>query len=94
MTTMRSDAISTQSPAREQQMSLSHTSHTNNKADIFEGMKRLEATLQGKPLDPRDPDHSREGIFVYHNCAYCDDGNKPCKQGSPNRCDNPRARND
>ena len=19
-------------------------------------------------LDPRDPDHSRSGIFVYHNC--------------------------
>lgn len=44
--------------------------------------------------DPRDPDHSRKGIFVYHNCAYCRDGELPCKQGHPNRCDNPRARND
>ncbi len=40
------------------------------------------------------PDHSRTGIFVYHNCAYCRDGELPCKQGAPNRCDNPRARND
>lgn len=40
------------------------------------------------------PDHSREGIFVYHNCAYCSDGKKPCVQGGAHRCDNPRARND
>ena len=45
-------------------------------------------------VDPRDPDHSRQGIFVYHNCAYCSDGKKPCKQGAPNRCSNPHARND
>ena len=40
------------------------------------------------------PDHSKTGIFVYHRCAYCDDGRLPCRQGAPNRCDNPRARND
>ena len=40
------------------------------------------------------PDHSKSGIFVYHRCAYCDDGRLPCRQGAPNRCDNPRARND
>lgn len=47
-----------------------------------------------KKLDPRDPDPSREGIFRYHNCSYCSDGKKPCKQGSPSRCSNPYARND
>ncbi len=44
--------------------------------------------------DPRDPDHSREGIFVYHDCYRCEHGKKPCVQGGPHRCDNPRARND
>ena len=40
------------------------------------------------------PDHSKTGIFVNHNCAYCDDGRLPCRQGAVHRCDNPRARND
>jgi hypothetical protein len=34
------------------------------------------------------------GIFRDHNCAYCDSGKKPCRQGHPNRCDYPHARND
>jgi hypothetical protein len=34
------------------------------------------------------------GIFRYHSCAYCEDGKLPCRQGHPNRCDNPHARND
>lgn len=45
-------------------------------------------------LDPRDPDPSREGMWRYHNCSYCDDGRKPCKQGGTHRCSNPHARND
>jgi hypothetical protein len=40
------------------------------------------------------PDHSREGMFVYHNCYRCDDGKKPCVQGGPHRCEYPHARND
>ena len=44
--------------------------------------------------DPRDPDHSRSGIFVNHNCYRCRNGKLPCKQGAPNRCDYPHARND
>ncbi len=44
--------------------------------------------------DPRDSDHTREGIFVYHNCSYCDSGKRPCRQGNPNRCEYPHARND
>lgn len=44
--------------------------------------------------DPREPDHSRQGIFVYHNCWKCRDGAAPCTNGNPNLCDYPRARND
>lgn len=53
----------------------------------------LLATIAPKP-DPRDPDPSRTGIFRDHNCSYCSDGAKPCRQGSPNRCEYPHARND
>ncbi len=45
-------------------------------------------------IDPRDPDPSRPGIFRDHNCAYCSNGEKPCKQGGAHRCSNPQARND
>lgn len=45
-------------------------------------------------LDPREPDHSRQGMFVYHNCSRCDDGRKPCIQGIPGQCEYPHARND
>jgi hypothetical protein len=51
-------------------------------------------TPRALTLDPRDPDRSREGIFVYHNCYRCEHGKKPCVQGGSHRCDNPRARND
>lgn len=51
---------------------------------------------KGSPsiLDPRDPDHSREGIFIYHNCWKCQSGAKPCVRSNPNLCENPVARND
>lgn len=45
-------------------------------------------------IDPRDPDHSRTGMFVLHNCARCDDGKKPCIAGNPRQCEYPHARND
>jgi hypothetical protein len=48
----------------------------------------------GQSLDPRDPDYSREGIFVYHNCYRCDSGAKPCVRGNTNQCEYPHARND
>lgn len=54
----------------------------------------VEAHGAPKPIDPRDPDHTREGIFVYHNCWKCDDGKKPCVKGNPRRCEYPHARND
>lgn len=47
-----------------------------------------------QPLDPRDPDPSREGIFRNHNCSYCRSGELPCREGDANRCSNPMARND
>jgi hypothetical protein len=52
------------------------------------------ACIQADQKRAMGPDHSRTGIFVNHNCAGCRDGALPCKQGSPNLCDNPRARND
>lgn len=53
------------------------------------------ATTQAKPpLDGREPDHTRTGLFVYHDCWRCGDGKRPCAQGAPTRCDYPRARND
>lgn len=53
-----------------------------------------EAGVRCIIVDPRDPDPSREGMWRYHNCSYCDDGRKPCKQGGAHRCSNPHARND
>lgn len=47
-----------------------------------------------KAVDSRDPDHSRSGIFVYHNCARCGSGAKPCVQGGSNKCEHPHARSD
>jgi len=45
-------------------------------------------------LDTRDPDPSREGIFLYHNCSVCRNGAKPCTSSVPGNCGNPIARND
>jgi hypothetical protein len=44
--------------------------------------------------DPRDPGQTKTGIFRDHRCWKCNDGAKPCANGSPSRCDYPRARND
>jgi len=44
--------------------------------------------------DARDPDYSRSGIFVHHNCWRCLDGKMPCVRGNPSQCDYPHARND
>ena len=46
------------------------------------------------PVDGREPDHSRTGMFVYHNCWRCQHGAKPCVNGAPNRCEYPHARDD
>ncbi len=47
-----------------------------------------------EPDDGREPDHTRHGIFVHHNCWRCHDGERPCVQGHPNQCEYPHARND
>jgi hypothetical protein len=47
-----------------------------------------------KPVDPRDPDPSRSGVFVDHNCYRCKDGTLPCVKGNPRDCDTLHARND
>ena len=47
-----------------------------------------------KKIDPRDPDQSRLGFFRNHNCAYCDNGKKFCRQSDPLHCEYPYARND
>ncbi|MDE2232522.1 MAG: hypothetical protein KGJ90_00120 [Patescibacteria group bacterium] len=57
---------------------------------------RLKARSE-KPLDPRDPDPSRPGIFRDHNCWKCKDGTELSKCPTPNRpgnCGYPHARND
>ena len=51
-------------------------------------------TAHRKPVDPRDPDPSRPGIFRDHNCWKCKDGQKPCASGNPHGCEYPHARND
>lgn len=59
-----------------------------------EGLHMTEPKAPSVALDPRDPDPTREGVFRHHDCWACQNGTKPCRQGAPNRCDNPRARND
>ena len=41
--------------------------------------------------DPREPDYSRSGIFITHNCSRCRDGTLPCSAWP---CEFPHARND
>ena len=45
-------------------------------------------------VDPRDPDYTRVGMFVLHNCARCKDGREPCITGNPRQCEYPHARDD
>jgi hypothetical protein len=35
----------------------------------------------------------RPAPFDYHNCAYCNSGQKPCRNGNPYRCEYLHARN-
>lgn len=52
------------------------------------------ATIVHQAIDGRDPDHSRSGIFIHHNCWRCKSGAEPCAVGNPNDCEYPQARND
>lgn len=39
-------------------------------------------------------DAAKTGLFVAHRCWRCKDGERPCVQGEPRRCEYPHARND
>jgi hypothetical protein len=65
-----------------------HTS--SSPAEEYDRVERMRTEME----KAMGPDYSKQGIFIHHRCAYCDDGRLPCRQGAPNRCDNPRARND
>ena len=54
------------------------------KSDIARAMEKAMASREN-PLRP---------MFRLHNCSYCGSGQKPCKQGNPNQCEFPHARND
>jgi hypothetical protein len=43
---------------------------------------------------PRLPAAVQANRFEDHSCWGCRDGQKPCQNGHPNRCDLPHARND
>lgn len=43
---------------------------------------------------PRLPAREQLAIFDGYTCSGCRDGEKPCREGAPNRCGWPRARND
>ena len=64
---------------------------TCGRVECDEFKERRERGSQEKMMSP---DHSKRGIFVYHRCWKCDDGARPCVNGTPNRCDYPRARNE
>jgi hypothetical protein len=65
-------------------------------ADLTQILEEIERadTSQCVPVDPRDPDPSREGIFRFHTCWRCRDGKLKCAQGNPHQCSLPHARND
>ena len=63
---------------------------------VGDGFQSTSKRIASKP-DPRDPDHSRTGIFVLHNCWKCRDGRDLSRCPTPDRpgnCGYPHARND
>jgi hypothetical protein len=57
-------------------------------------MKTLFERMSEAQRDDPFVNETKEGIFRNHSCSKCDDGEKPCAQGNPNRCEYPHARND
>lgn len=53
--------------------------------------KSLQEMME-EAMGPRE--NPRQPIFRYHNCAGCNDGEKPCREGNYGNCSWPRARND
>lgn len=62
--------------------------------DLTDLSATSDATPNPPPINPHDPDHTRAGMFVYHNCWKCQSGDRPCVNGNPRRCEFPHARND
>lgn len=59
----------------------------------YENDRQWADIVLAPPRDGRDPDYSRTGIFIYHNCSVCNSGKRPCAEGNSNHCSNPIARN-
>ncbi len=59
---------------------------------VFEQFNKAKRVAE--PTDPREPDYSRSGVFINHNCWRCDSGRKPCIKNNPRDCDTLHARND
>lgn len=67
-----------------------------NSPEVRRAQANADATaaMIATGIDPREPDHSRQGMFAYHDCHRCDHGAKPCVNGGAHRCGYPHARND
>ncbi len=59
-------------------------------------LEKWECTLERKQqtVDPREPDPSRFGLFILHNCQRCLNGRRLCVRGNPTNCEYLHARND
>lgn len=58
--------------------------------------EKARAILREHMEKAMGPNRTRIGIFVDHNCSYCDNGRKPCREGKAGGigCEFPHARND
>lgn len=61
---------------------------------IEQEIEDQQSVHTGARPDPRDPDYSRKGIFIHHNCYRCKSGELSCIAGNPSKCPYPKARND
>jgi hypothetical protein len=59
--------------------------------ELVADVKRI---LFGEPADVPIPANQQSTIFRDHNCWKCRNGEKPCAQGHPHRCEHPHAKND
>lgn len=61
--------------------------------DALEYREPADIVANWDKPDSRDPDHSRSGMFVHHNCWACLSGKRPCVNDNPRSCEYPQARN-
>jgi len=57
-------------------------------------IQQMQAGLMVPAVFPDPQPPYMGGIFRDHRCWKCNDGERPCVNGHPNRCEYPRARND